>query len=344
MNNKIVLILFVLIGLATSASAQRRPRTSPPSPESVTAKSLTAKPPTARLMVQGTYEETFQGTTSDGNAEGSLVVKFEAARWLKMETNEAGKAEFSDWDDAPAPDLSGTVSYHGLVKGGSGGESYNADSNFSAQLSEDDIVLTIPEYSDTGDGLTMSVIIQPTLKGKCSTIAMRNGKTTTSNGCDNGTFFITATSPLEIEANDDPAKNADTPNLATFEIEVIVEPEIKAVGNTETTSSGSGQASGSGQSSGSTQSPGTAPPPGTAPSPDTAPSAGNATQSAAAAGQSAAGDSGAHAWRGAVTNGTKEAGFKITLTKTKELPSIDRRGKIIRKLNFTATIVPGSPK
>src|SRR2546426_6887562 len=94
MNNKIVLILFVLIGLATSASAQRRTRTSPPAPESVTAKPLTAKPPTARLMVQGTYEETFQGTTSDGHEEGSLVVKFEAARWLKMETNEAGHLRY----------------------------------------------------------------------------------------------------------------------------------------------------------------------------------------------------------------------------------------------------------
>src|SRR2546423_14292241 len=120
MNNKIVLILFVLIGLATSASAQRRTATTPPAAtEPVTAKPLTAKPPTARLVVQGTYEETFQGTTNDGNAEGSLVVKFESARWLKMETNEAGHAEFSDWDDAPAPDVSGSVSYRGSVKGGS---------------------------------------------------------------------------------------------------------------------------------------------------------------------------------------------------------------------------------
>src|SRR2546421_6742067 len=118
MNNKIVLILFVLIGLATNASAQRRTSTTPPAPQPVT-----AKPPTARLMVQGTYEETFQGTTNDGNADGHLVVKFEAARWLKMETNEAGNAEFSDWDDAPAPDVSGSVSYHGLLKGGGGGAS-----------------------------------------------------------------------------------------------------------------------------------------------------------------------------------------------------------------------------
>jgi len=324
MNNKIVLIIFVLIGLATSASAQRRTGTTPPAaPEPVTPKPLTAKPPTARLMVQGTYEETFQGTTNDGNAEGSLLVKFETARWLQMETNEAGKAEFSDWDDAPEPQVSGSVSYHGLVKGGSGGDTYQADSSFSAALSDDDIVLTVPEYSETGDGLMMTVSIQPALEGKCSTVAVRNGKTTTSNGCDNGTFFITTKSPPEITESDDPEKTSHTATLATVEIEMIVEPEIKAMSNTAT-ASGAGQASGSGQSSGSSQSPGTAP------------SAGNATQSPAEAGVST--------WRGAITTGTKEAGFKITLTKTQELPSNDKRGKITRKLNFTATIIPGAPK
>lgn len=327
MNNKIVLILFVLVGLATSASAQRRTGTPPPAPDPLTAKPVTAKSPTARLMVQGTYEETFQGTTNDGNAEGSLVVKFETARWLKMETNEAGNAEYSDWDDAPAPDVSGSVSYHGLVKGGgggaAGGDRYHADASFSAPLSDDDIVLTVPEYSETGDGLTMTISIQPAVKGKCSTVTVRNGKTTTSNGCDNGTFFITTKSAPEIIDNDDPAKTSDTPNLATFEIEMIVEPDIKAVSNTETTS-GAGQASGSGQSSGSSQSPGTTP------------SAGDAAHSAA--------DAGVSTWRGAITTGTKEAGFKITLTKTQDLPSNDKRGKITRKLNFTATIVPGAPK
>lgn len=289
MNNKIFLIIFVLIGVFADASAQRRTRTSPPAAQPPTANPTAVKPQTARLMVQGTYEETFQGTTSDGNADGHLVIKFEAARWLRMETNEAGNAEFSDLEDAPVPDVSGSVSYQGSVKGGSGGESYNADSSFSAQLGEDDIVLTIPEYADTGDGLTMSVLIQPTLKGKCSTIAVRNGKTTTSNACDNGTFFITATSTLEIEDNDDPAKSADTANLASFEIELVVEPDVKATSDTTA-------------------------------------------------------DPGVHAWRGAVTSGTKEAGFKITLTKTKELPRDDKRGKITRKLTFTATIVPGAPK
>ncbi|MDQ2921888.1 MAG: hypothetical protein M3R52_09810 [Acidobacteriota bacterium] len=72
--------------------------------------------------------------------------------------------------------------------------------------------------------------------------------------------------------------------------------------------------------------------------------AAGAAQSAGGAGQSAAGDAGVYAWRGAVTNGSKEAGFKILLNKTKELPSNDKRGKITRKLNFNATIVPGAPK
>ena len=313
MNNKIVLILIALIGLATSSSAQRRTTTSSPAPEPATTKPVTARPPLARLTVQGTYEETFQGSTNAGNAEGSLAVKFETARWLTMETNEAGKAEFSDWDDAPAPDVSGSVSYHGSVKGGSGGaaggDRYQAESSFFALLSEDDLVLTVPEYSDAGDGLTMTISIQPAVKGKCSTVTVRNGKTTTSSGCDNRTFFITTKSPPEIADNDDPAKTSDTPNLATFEIEMVVEPEIKTVSNTATAGSSQSRA---------------------------VPSAVDANQSAA--------DAGVSVWRGAVTTGTKEAGFKITLTKTQDLPSNDKRGKITRKLNFTATIVPGAPK
>jgi hypothetical protein len=57
-----------------------------------------------------------------------------------------------------------------------------------------------------------------------------------------------------------------------------------------------------------------------------------------------AGDAGVYAWRGAVTSGSKEAGFKITLDKTKEFPSDDKRGRSIRKLVFNATITPGAPE
>ena len=61
-------------------------------------------------------------------------------------------------------------------------------------------------------------------------------------------------------------------------------------------------------------------------------------------GQGPAGDAGDYAWRGAVTNGSKEAGFKIVLDKTKELASADKRGRSTRKLVFNATIIPGSPE
>jgi hypothetical protein len=61
-------------------------------------------------------------------------------------------------------------------------------------------------------------------------------------------------------------------------------------------------------------------------------------------GQGPAGDAGVYAWRGAVTNGSKEAGFKIMLNKTKELPSDDKRGHGTRKLVFNATIIPGAPE
>jgi hypothetical protein len=53
MNRKAVFFTLILIVIATGASAQRQPRPSPPA----------AKPLAARLLVQGTYEETYQGTT-----------------------------------------------------------------------------------------------------------------------------------------------------------------------------------------------------------------------------------------------------------------------------------------
>ena len=83
MNRKLALICLVLT-VAITASSQRQP-TSP---------SATPKPLAARFMVQGTYEEIYQGRTSQGAATGKLVIKFEAGRWLTMTTNEVGNAEF----------------------------------------------------------------------------------------------------------------------------------------------------------------------------------------------------------------------------------------------------------
>lgn len=278
-----LLVAFLVLNCAVLVSAQPRPSQPAQEPS-------TAKPLAARLMVQGTYEEDYQGTTSDGNAEGKLVIKFEAARWVKMSTNEVGNAEFSDLENAPVPYVSGSVSYNGRVKGpgslASGGESYEATSSFAGPLGGGDVVLRVPEYTDTGNGFKIKVFINPKLKGKCSLVAVRNGETATANGCENGTYFFTASTPLQIDDNDDPGK---TPDTANFGIELDVEPEMGAAGGP-------------------------------------------------------ADDAGLYAWRGAVTNGSKEAGFKILLNKTKELPTNDKRGNSIRKLNFTATIVPGVPK
>lgn len=280
-----LLVAFLVLNCAVLVSAQPRPRPLQPAQ-----KPSAAKPLAARLMVQGTYEEDYQGTTSQGNAEGKLVIKFEAARWVKMSTNEVGNAEFSDLENAPVPYVNGSVSYNGRVKGpgspGSGGESYNATSSFAGLLGGEDVVLSVPEYTDTGNGFKIKVFINPKLKGKCSLVAVRNGETATANGCENGTYFFTASTPLQIDDNDDPGK---TPDTANFGIELDVEPEMGAAGGP-------------------------------------------------------ADDAGLYAWRGAVTNGSKEAGFKILLNKTKELPSNDKRGKSVRILNFTGTIVPGVPK
>jgi len=278
-SNKIVPI-FLSLFLVITAPSGRRPNTAATAPRP------------ARFMVQGSYEETYRGTTDKGSVEGKLIIKYEAARWLTISTNEVGNAEFSDLANAPVPSVSGSVSYEGRVKGGSGGNSYEAMSSFAGPLGGNDVVLSVPEYTDTGNGFKIKVFINPKLKGKCSLVEVRDGETGTLNGCNNGTYFFTASSPMQIDDNDDPGK---TPDSATFGIELDIEPEQGPAGNPET-------------------------------------------------GQGPAGDAGVYAWRGAVTNGSKEAGFKIMLNKTKELPSDDKRGHSTRKLLFNATITPGAPE
>ena len=284
MNRKIALICFMLIGFV-SATSQRRPE-----PTSET------KPTAARLVVQGTYEETYQGITNDGNAQGKLLIEFAAARWLKMGTNEVGNAEFSDLENAPASNVSGSVSYEGRVKSsGGGGDSYEAISSFAGPLGGDDVVLSVPEYTDTGKDFKIRVFINPKLKGKCSIVSIRSGETSRSTDCRNSTYFITASSPIRLDDNedndDDLSRSLVAPKLAGFGVDLDVEPDVATTG-----SSGP------------------------------------------------AGEAGVFAWRGAVGSGSKEAGFKILLNKTKELASDDKRGKSVRVLNFIATIVPGLPK
>ena len=279
MNRKLVLVFMTLI-LSITTSSKHRPQTS----------TAAAKPLAARFMVQGSYEETYQGRTDKGSADGKLIIKFEAARWLTLTTNEVGSAEFSDLANAPVPSASGSVSYEGRVKGASGGNSYDAMSSFAGPLSGNDVVLSVPEYTDTGNGFKIRVLINPKLKGKCSLVEVRGGETGTANDCTNGTYFFTASLPMQIDDNDDPGK---TPDTASFGIELDIEPQPGVAGNAETGS---------------------------------------------------AGEAGDYAWRGAVTNGSKETGFKIMLNKTKDLPSDDKRGHSTRKLVFNATIVPGAPE
>jgi len=306
MKYKLFLFPVILIAFCTTASPQRRPAPSPAA--------ATPKPQAARLLVQGTYEEIFDGTTNDGKAEGKLVIKFEAARWLTMGTNEVGNAEFSDLKNAPAPYVAGSTSYVGHVKGSTGGDSYEAASNFSGPLGADDVTLSVPEYTDTGNGFKIKVFVNPKLKGKCSAVSVRNGETSTLTGCQNGTFFFSASTPLDTDDNEDAAHTADTASIASFGIELDIEPEPGPPSSTSIDGSPVDDAARSRRELETT------------------------------VGQGPAGDTGTYAWRGAVTNGSKEAGFKIALEKSKELPSADQRGHSTRRLTFNATIIPGIPK
>lgn len=229
MNRKFTLFSLILI-VAVTAASQRRPQT----PNAV------AKPLAVRFMVQGVYEETYQGRTDKGSAEGKLLIKFEAARWLTMTTNEVGNAEFSDLANAPAPSVSGSASYQGRVKGpgqGHSGDSYEATSNFSGPLSGEDVALSVPEYTDTATGFKIRVFLNPKLKGKCSLLEVRDGATGTASGCANGTYFFTPSTPLQLDDNEDPGKTDDTANLANFGMELDIEPET---GSAQATAGDSG--------------------------------------------------------------------------------------------------------
>ncbi|HEV7745955.1 MAG TPA: hypothetical protein VGO56_13230 [Pyrinomonadaceae bacterium] len=217
MNRKFTLFCLLLIVAVTALSQQR-------SKEPTAA----ARPIAARYVVQGVYEEIYQGRTDKGSAEGKLVIKFEATRWLTMTTNEVGNAAFSDLANAPAPSVSGSASYQGRVKGpsqGASGDSYEAMSNLSGPLSGEDVALSVPEYTDTGTGFKIRVFLNPKLKGKCSVVEVRGGATGTSSGCVNGTYFFTPSTPLQLDDNEDATKTDDTANLANFGMELDIEPE-----------------------------------------------------------------------------------------------------------------------
>jgi hypothetical protein len=229
MNHRIALICLILLA-AVTVSAQR------PAPNAAT------KPTVVRFTAQGAYEETFQGTTNNGNGEGKLVIKFEATRWLSMKTNEVGSAEFSDLANAPAPSVSGSVSYDGRIKRSDG---YETTTHFAGPLGGDDIVLGVPEYTDTGNSFKIKVLISPKLKGKCTAVQVV-GEPASVGECDNGTFFFTASTPPQTDDNDDPAKTADTPNVASFGFELDLEPEVRAAGNAGAGAAGMGGAAGEG--------------------------------------------------------------------------------------------------
>lgn len=300
------LFAFVLIALlvVSSAFAQRRPRPAAPPAEKTTA---------ARLIVKGTYEEIFEGITDNGPATGKLTINFEIGRWLKQTTNEVGNAEFSDLPGGQPPSVSGVVSYQGQVKLATENSRYDALSNFSGALADNDVSVTNPEYNDTGTGYKIRVFINPKLKGKCSMVSVRGGETRTSSDCQNGTYFFTASNPLEFDDNEDPAKTAETASLASFGVELDVEPAMGEPGNT-----GSGV--------------------------DEAARARKELEKAMGPAAGGSETDGGYVWRGAVTNGSKETGFKILLHQQKDQPSDDKRSRAIRHLVFEATITPGIPK
>lgn len=278
MKHKLFACALIALLFVSSAFAQRRPPPVPPAAEKTNA---------ARLIVKGTYEEIFEGTTNDGPATGKLTINFEIGRWLKLTTNEVGNAEFSDLRGDRPPSVSGSVSYQGQVKLATGNNRYDAQSSFSGALTDNDVIATNPEYNDTGSGYKIRVFINPKLKGKCSMVSVRGGETRTSSDCQNGTYFFTASNPIQLDDNEDPAKTAETASLASFGIELDVEPAL---------------------------------------------------------GQPGSATDGGYVWRGAVTDGSKETGFKILLHQQKDQPSDDKRSRTIRHLVFEATITPGVPK
>jgi len=238
-------------------------------------------------MVEGTYEERFKSTTPLSSAESSLKIQFQGERWVKMGVNETGRAEFSDLPMAPPPTVNGAVSLSSLTKSRGRDYSSGASTLFSGRLEGEDVVIGVPEYSNSGDGLKLSVSIRPRLKGKCATNSFAMGRRSTSTDCRNPAGLTTSL-PITFAANDDRDATPETANKATFGINLTLDPALRTGGTPSN-------------------------------------------------------DYGTEVWRGAVTNGSKDAGFKITLAATRERPLADGRGQSTQKLEFTAKIVPAAP-
>ena len=83
MNYKFVLILNGFVLAITAFFSTSRTSNAPPS------RSLLV----SRFRVP--IEETYQGTTDKGRAEGKLIIKYEAAALAHSLKNESGNAEFS---------------------------------------------------------------------------------------------------------------------------------------------------------------------------------------------------------------------------------------------------------
>src|SRR5205814_9238269 len=108
-----------------------------------------------------------------------------------------------------------------------GSASHDVPSAFPGGVTGDDVELTVPGYTDTGNNFKMKVFINPKLKGKCSMVARRGDQKATSSDCANGAYFVSRSSPMQIDDNDDPVKTVDTANIANFGLELDIEPALE---------------------------------------------------------------------------------------------------------------------
>jgi hypothetical protein len=260
----------------------------------------------ARMTAEGSYEEAYTGTAADGTAVNStLRIKFDLSRWVKIGKGKNGKAEFFDLADAPVPAASGTASFEGTVKAKSSNGIVDIVRSFSGPLTTEVAKLGLPVYSNTGDGLRVEILLSPKMAGACSSKVTTGGHAVRSDDCSiEVTSGATKINYEEIKGEKTRGQNY----RAMFEKVIVIEPEF------DTSVVGTGNS--------------------------TAERTARAQLKLEATIQQLSGP-GSDIWRGAVTNGSKEAGYKIMIAGNKQMSGADGKGQIKKRLEVTVTIVPG---
>lgn len=237
------------------------------------------------------------------NGNPSLKVKFSAYRWFKQTVNETGSVEYTELEGAPVPFASGDVIMTGSASHRDANGSLTQNASFSGGIGTSDVTVYAPDWADTGHGLKVRVAIATKVKGRCSMELVDGSERRSSSDCSDVANVLLGISDVgELETSE---KTPNAANSAYVRLEFLTAPAT-APGSEVSGNNGVDEAA-------------------------------RLRRELEQSMKRVTGQGLENAWMGAVTTGSKEAGYKVTYTGE------NRSGDYVRKLTMTAQIVPGVP-